>query len=847
MFRSYSARSSKRDSVHQYSTDRDSDSRAAKFRLYPVTQSPIQPRVLRPIDSKIQMASLPRNSTGNLRRNKDSLDYGVRFASPESQSDSSHGFGEALMEDFQDMYAQSMARPSSQFSSRGPEDAPQTELPAPPARNSRHSPETAYDYQARSRYDSITSAEDDYSSRSVSRNQFHRLAPAASIPSPTSKRSTAILSRLSSSALRSSPDRNTPDAISPTYDRTARSSAESVFSHETVATSINTQAPLQTKNPDGHSTEDLDPLVEDDPASFDLLPPHQFDEEIGQYKLERQAELLFSEAHLRAIFADPQLLLKFTGFLNSHRPQSIPILVYYLDALKAIRAINYSNGIALALDPIRFHSFTNKTPPPTRNFALEEKAEQAFAVMVNNDLPAFITFQWSQIISSQVQRRIHGTLAPHLRDASEGLGEVFCLTDPNRPDNPIVFASEAFARMTQYGLNHCVGRNCRFLQGPKTDANSIARLADAIREGRPTTETFLNYRRDGTPFMTMLCVFPLKDTQGQLKYYLGSQIDCSALAKNCTSLRGLQKLVDKQKSMENDEEDTSNKDVLEDLCEMFNTIELEKVRRSGGRIYKDYAHDNETDAPPPTGMRRVVLTDLGQENLDAQQAKSRAGNSTPSTMRMRMESKVDPMYPHWLLIRPAPSSRILFTSPSLRVPGVPQSSFFSRIGGSSRVRDELKSAMQEGRGVTAKVRWLTRPHENGEGEGRSRWIHCTPLLSITGDVGAWMIILVDDEIAPNPDGGRRFRAAPPVATNIGGKEWDRRRLQTPEPTFASNDQERRIIPEHHVELDATRRSFSAQDHHLAGQFPQRSASRLTRHTPQSGNRDLNEFSFNLDL
>lgn len=39
-----------------------------------------------------------------------------------------------------------------------------------------------------------------------------------------------------------------------------------------------------------------------------------------------------------------------------------------------------------------------------------------------------------------------GTLAPHLREASEGLAEVFCLTDPSRPDNPIVFASEGGSR-----------------------------------------------------------------------------------------------------------------------------------------------------------------------------------------------------------------------------------------------------------------------------------------------------------------------------------------------------------------------------------------------------------------
>ena len=82
-----------------------------------------------------------------------------------------------------------------------------------------------------------------------------------------------------------------------------------------------------------------------------------------------------------------------------------------------------------------------------------------------------------------------------------------------------------------------------------------------------------------------------------------------------------------------------------------------------------------------------------------------------------------------------------------------------KIGGSSRVRDELTAALAEGRGVTAKVRWVTKFDE----EGRNRWIHCTPLLGSNGRVGVWMVVLVDEE-----DGlSRRWKQAPPVATTFG--------------------------------------------------------------------------------
>lgn len=98
-----------------------------------------------------------------------------------------------------------------------------------------------------------------------------------------------------------------------------------------------------------------------------------------------------------------------------------------------------------------------------------------------------------------------------------------------------------------------------------------------------------------------------------------------------------------------------------------------------------------------------------------------------------------------------------------------QSPFLHRIGGSPRVRADLAAALGEGRGVTAKIRWLARPDEDGEGEGRPRWIHCTPLLGHTGAVGVWMVVLIDEEGSRESiSANRRFRTAPPVASNIGG-------------------------------------------------------------------------------
>jgi hypothetical protein len=218
-------------------------------------------------------------------------------------------------------------------------------------------------------------------------------------------------------------------------------------SYQTGATSL---PPLQQKGLDEH--DQLEPLDEEnlDPGSFDLVAPAEAG--IKRYSLETRSELLFSTEHLKEVFKDPSLLLQFTGFLSTHRTSSVPILIYYMDAIKALKAISYSNAIAEALDPIPGFDFTETNAKKTDNTDLEEKARQAFDLLVREDLPAYVTHRYTQTVSLSIQRRITGTLPSHLREASEGLAEVFCLTDPSRPDNPIVFASEG--NFTKHLLLH---------------------------------------------------------------------------------------------------------------------------------------------------------------------------------------------------------------------------------------------------------------------------------------------------------------------------------------------------------------------------------------------------------
>ncbi len=103
-----------------------------------------------------------------------------------------------------------------------------------------------------------------------------------------------------------------------------------------------------------------------------------------------------------------------------------------------------------------------------------------------------------------------------------------CLSDPNLPDNPLVFCNQAFEQFTGYSQAELLGRNCRLLQGEATDPETISRISRRLRALEDVHEEIFNYRKDGTGFWNALYVSPVLNERGDLLYYFGSQIDVTS-------------------------------------------------------------------------------------------------------------------------------------------------------------------------------------------------------------------------------------------------------------------------------------------------------------------------------
>ncbi|MCJ1284764.1 hypothetical protein MMC26_004100 [Xylographa opegraphella] len=533
------------------------------------------------------------------------------------------------------------------------------------------------------------------------------------------------------------------------------------------------------------------------PQSFDLAPPPP---NRHLTTIDTLCGRLFSEDHLYLILSDPTHFVRFANFINKHRPQTALLLTRYLETQKAIKAIEYANAIANTIQPLpQDHSTFQPCAAALLDVRFEARSKRAFESLVNEGLTSYVTRVLVDAVTDTLIKEITGNTMPIMRDLVGGLAEVFCLTDPSLKDDPIVYASEEFYRTTQYGRDYVIGRNCRFLQGPKTDMATVGRISAACKAGQEVCETVLNYRRDGSPFLNLLMIAPLYDNRGQVRYFIGAQVDVTGLVEDGKGIDSFERLLAEDRAKKEAEAELDGKsncsdepkkpiEALGELGELLSweeTMEIQARSRSASvRDSSSFTSSSANLMREGVNIRNGTRRVLGNENDPEAVEKAAWGLSGSG-----LSGKLPGVYQNYLLVRPYPSLRIIFVSPSLRIPGLLQSHFLSRIGGPNSIRDGIEDAFAQGIPVTAKVAWLplgksatdedddplfsddhdpahshfNRNHIVGRGptnhsntnchlpsEGaqpqqpRTRWLSCTPLLGSDDRPGVWMVVMVED-------------------------------------------------------------------------------------------------------
>ncbi|MEF8781307.1 MAG: PAS domain S-box protein, partial [Haloferacaceae archaeon] len=123
------------------------------------------------------------------------------------------------------------------------------------------------------------------------------------------------------------------------------------------------------------------------------------------------------------------------------------------------------------------------------------------------------------------------------------------ISDPSKPDNPLIYVNEKFLELTGHSESEVVGRNCRFLQGEGTDPEPVSDMREAIEKEEPVTVELRNYRKDGTEFWNRVTVAPLTDDEGEVTHYVGFQEDVTERKEGERSLRQYRQSVESSKDL----------------------------------------------------------------------------------------------------------------------------------------------------------------------------------------------------------------------------------------------------------------------------------------------------------
>jgi PAS domain S-box-containing protein len=95
-------------------------------------------------------------------------------------------------------------------------------------------------------------------------------------------------------------------------------------------------------------------------------------------------------------------------------------------------------------------------------------------------------------------------------------------------DQRITSVNAGFTAITGYPAAEILGRDCKFLQGPDTDPQTVAAIRAALSRPAEFAGEILNYRKDGTVFWNELTIAPVLGAHGILTHFIGITRDISA-------------------------------------------------------------------------------------------------------------------------------------------------------------------------------------------------------------------------------------------------------------------------------------------------------------------------------
>ncbi len=106
--------------------------------------------------------------------------------------------------------------------------------------------------------------------------------------------------------------------------------------------------------------------------------------------------------------------------------------------------------------------------------------------------------------------------------AVEQSPESIIITDVNAR---IEYVNNAFVEVTGYSSEEAIGQNPRFLRSGKTPPETYVALWEAMNQGRPWKGEFHNRRKDGSEYIELAFVAPLRQADRRITHYVAVKDD----------------------------------------------------------------------------------------------------------------------------------------------------------------------------------------------------------------------------------------------------------------------------------------------------------------------------------
>jgi len=112
-----------------------------------------------------------------------------------------------------------------------------------------------------------------------------------------------------------------------------------------------------------------------------------------------------------------------------------------------------------------------------------------------------------------------------LRGVLEASPEGIVVCEVAQENHPVVYANEAFQRMSGYEAAELIGQDLRRLQSWDRDQEGRNQLRAAMAQAESCRVLLRNYRKDGSQFWNEMLVQPLRGADGNVTHYVGFHRD----------------------------------------------------------------------------------------------------------------------------------------------------------------------------------------------------------------------------------------------------------------------------------------------------------------------------------